>query len=269
MQKNLGINQRSDLTFKHNLNHARHGWLRLTPAYSVKLVNSILSEKSPRLRVLDPFSGTATTTLCASNLGHAAVSTDINPFLVWFGKAKVSIYETEATSEAECLAHQIQNTCKSGHADLCPPPPIANIERWWSPGELHYLRALRGEIDKQQFVHTKARDLLLVAFCRTLMDLSNAAFNHQSMSFKNHVCDERQQVLWSDESLREDVFLDHVRAVIKSAEHNPQTEGIVLYDDARQLCSVGAEKFDLLITSPPYSNRMSYIRELRDRKSVV
>jgi hypothetical protein len=41
------IQQRSDYTFKYNRKLGRHGWLRLTPAYSVKLVNELL-EKSPQ-----------------------------------------------------------------------------------------------------------------------------------------------------------------------------------------------------------------------------
>lgn len=32
-----------DLTFKYDLRRGRHGWLRLTPAYSIKLVGDILA----------------------------------------------------------------------------------------------------------------------------------------------------------------------------------------------------------------------------------
>lgn len=39
------LRQRSDLTFKHNLSKGRHGWFRLTPAYSVKIVDDILKKK--------------------------------------------------------------------------------------------------------------------------------------------------------------------------------------------------------------------------------
>ena len=50
--------QRADLTFKYNLKQGRHGWIRLTPAYSIKIVRQIL-EKHPEITyVLDPFCGT-------------------------------------------------------------------------------------------------------------------------------------------------------------------------------------------------------------------
>ena len=55
------MRQRADLTFKENLSRGRHGWLRLTPAYSVKVVGEVLDENPDFHRVLEPFSGTATT----------------------------------------------------------------------------------------------------------------------------------------------------------------------------------------------------------------
>ena len=62
----MTVRQRADLTFRHNVHRGRHGWLRLTPAYSVKLVGDILAaSRKPRF-VLDPFAGTGTTGLvCA------------------------------------------------------------------------------------------------------------------------------------------------------------------------------------------------------------
>ena len=50
------MKQRADLTFKENLSRGRHGWLRLTPAYSVKVVGEILDEHPNFHRVLEPFS---------------------------------------------------------------------------------------------------------------------------------------------------------------------------------------------------------------------
>jgi hypothetical protein len=50
------------ITFRGNLRSTRHGWLRLTPAYSVELVRQLLGARSRAdLPVLDPFCGTGTT----------------------------------------------------------------------------------------------------------------------------------------------------------------------------------------------------------------
>jgi tRNA/tmRNA/rRNA uracil-C5-methylase (TrmA/RlmC/RlmD family) len=79
-----------DLTFKHNRNLGRHGWLRLTPAYSVKVVQQLLEHVRPASYVLDPFSGTGTTGLVAAENGLRCDLVDINPFLVWFAQVKTA-----------------------------------------------------------------------------------------------------------------------------------------------------------------------------------
>ena len=88
------LRQRADYTHKFNVNSGRHGWLRLTPAYSVKVVEELMARYDRPLRVLDPFCGTATTALSAAYHGHEGVTTDINPFLLWLGGAKTARYSS-------------------------------------------------------------------------------------------------------------------------------------------------------------------------------
>lgn len=87
------MRQRAELTYKQNVHHGRHGWLRLTPAYSVRLVDQVLAEFGAGARsVFEPFSGTGTTPLCAAYRGLRAVATDINPFLIWIARVKSARY---------------------------------------------------------------------------------------------------------------------------------------------------------------------------------
>lgn len=62
------LSRRTDCTYRPNMAAGRHGWLRLTPAYSVGVVDGLLHGRGP-MRVLDPFCGTSTTALCASYRG--------------------------------------------------------------------------------------------------------------------------------------------------------------------------------------------------------
>jgi hypothetical protein len=111
------------------------------------------------------------------------------------------------------------------------------------------------------------RDLLLIVFCRLVIRLSNAAFNHQSMSFKDKAragpSVEAQPVLFD---VRPDLACAtraEAKEILESAEDNPRGRANVVSADARSVSEAVAGKYDLLITSPPYPNRMSYIRELR------
>lgn len=102
------LRQRADYTHKYNAKTGRHGWLRLTPAYSVKVVEELISQYNRPVRVFDPFSGTGTTALSASYHGHEGVTTDINPFLVWLGQAKTAHYSQKVLSSTR---HACPWTC--------------------------------------------------------------------------------------------------------------------------------------------------------------
>jgi len=252
------LRQRADYTYKYNRQTKRHGWLRLTPAYSVRVVEELLEPVQRNLRVLDPFCGTATTALSAACHGHDAVTTDINPFLVWLGRAKTDCYSPaviERTRAAySCVIKQVLD--KQERQTLAPA--IHNIERWWSATALSFLCRLQQAIADCTEDGSQENTLLKVAFCRTLIACSNAAFNHQSMSFK--------QILQEGFDFKidyVDLFETDVDFVLGGASENPEGSADIMLHDARNLEQLEAEKFDLVITSPPYANRMSYIRELR------
>jgi hypothetical protein len=252
------LRQRADYTHKFNAKTGRHGWLRLTPAYSVKIVEEIIARQDDPRRVFDPFCGTGTTALSAAYHGHEGVTTDINPFLVWLGQAKTARYsppELVATRHACALALDL---VKRRTIDPAPAPPIHNIERWWNPKELEFLRLLRVAIPGVTKEGSAERTLLLIAFCRSLIELSNAAFNHQSMSFKD---DGQLDIGLNVDMLG--VFAEDVRFVLEGASENPIGLGRVIFGDSRNPAGVVEGPFDLVVTSPPYANRMSYIRELR------
>ena len=252
------LRQRADYTHKYNLKTGRHGWLRLTPAYSVRVVEELMDHTRGHLRVLDPFCGTATTALSAAYHGHDAVTTDINPFLVWLGQAKTDHYSVAVLSRTRDACAHVLDEVRRDKGKPVAAPPIHNIERWWPPTALAFLCSLRKAICDTAREGTQENTLLKVAFCRTLIACSNAAFNHQSMSFKD--------VPQLDLDVQPDyseLFKTDAAFVLHGAMENPEGDVQIIHQDARALQNLEIEPFDLVVTSPPYANRMSYIRELR------
>jgi hypothetical protein len=99
--------QRGDLTFRYNLKNGRHGWLRLTPAYSIKVVQHILENNPDIQYVLEPFSGTGTTGLVCGERKINCDLFDINPFLVWFASVKTTNYQLAQLGEARAAAQEV------------------------------------------------------------------------------------------------------------------------------------------------------------------
>ncbi|MGZ0078442.1 DNA adenine methylase [Methylomonas sp. YC3] len=251
------VKQRSDLTFKHNKSLGRHGWLRLTPAYSVKLVKEIIARFPPNIAILDPFSGTATTTLTAAEHGNSALSFDINPFLIWLGNVKCRSYSSDHLALVQDGAQQAIARVPALMKKDNWTPRLFNIERWWSADTLQALAALRtglvevfGEPEKD-----RADGLAWVAFCRLVIETSAAAFNHVSMSFSSETIDHEVEHVT-------DLYLVILDAVLASSATQLRGQGAVVAVDARAIPEMG-RRFNLVVTSPPYPNRISYIRELR------
>ena len=179
------LRQRADYTHRLNAASGRHGWLRLTPSYSLKIVDEILSGCSPDKRVLDPFCGSGTTALVAVRRGHDATTIDINPFLAWLARVKTARYAANVLDEARRAGRRAARAARMGESPGGADPPMRNIGRWWPDEARFFLRHLRSAIHGAPVGSARAADLLNVAFCRTLIGLSSASFGHQSMSFSD------------------------------------------------------------------------------------
>lgn len=250
-----------DYTFKYNAKKGRHGWLRLTPAYSIALVKEILqqndffSSQAPSRNILDPFCGTATTGLVAAEMGLNCTLYDINPFLVWFCRIKSKNFNSNALDK---IAETVQSdlTSLKLEKDNYWIPPMKNINRWWSNETLNALSTLRNYIITHWGVPNDADDynLLWIAFAKLCIEISAADFNHISVSFK----EETSKQKWTE---TKKTFVSILFAMLESAKIKFKGNITILEGDSRLLKYDG--KYDTVITSPPYPNRISYIRELR------
>ncbi len=250
------VPQRAELTFKHNQGLGRHGLLRLTPAYSLRLVEEILTQEPPRVGLLDPFCGTGTTPLVGASRGFRSFATDVNPFLVWFAGTKTRRVSSAQLSRLRApLARFLEALPADG--PLAEVPRLHQIERWWTAPALRALQRIRGEIDSRAKRAGWLRDALELALCRSLIRVSNAAFNHPSMSFREpgHTELSERDVF--------DVFEAELGSVVTALSDTPLVSAEILHSDARTLRGIEPGSFDRVVTSPPYANRMSYVRELR------
>ncbi len=254
----MNISQRADYTFQYNQKLGRHGWLRLTPAYSVKLVTEIIKQIPKGSYILDPFSGTATTGLVAAEHGLYADCFDINPFLIWLGNVKCRQYAKKDIEFLEKGISQALTNCKYLVDQECWTPNIHNITRWWSNESLKVISALRQALVDNFGEPNKHNEYAVawIAFCRLVIETSSASFNHVSMSFHD---DTRVFSFQQITKLYKSIFYTILNDVDKSLNSNVT----VAFADARKIHLYSNVQYSHVITSPPYPNRISYIRELR------
>lgn len=253
------------LTYRGNVLQGRHGWLRLTPAYSLSVVNSIIDHFGVHSTdfVLDPFCGTGTTPLTCAMAGIPSHAVDINPFLIWFADTKLSRFSEkdihDYLKQGLSIGYELEKMKLDEKAWI---PDIFQIDKWWDKSTLIVLANLFHSIISTN--DSPLKDLLKIAFCRTMIHCAHVSFGHQSMSFrkKDHnlfdsLGDEQERIASH--------FSESVKMIAEqTVEQNPTAEATVFLGDSRSLSqSLPRNDYSLVITSPPYPNRMSYIRELR------
>ncbi|HKO51998.1 MAG TPA: hypothetical protein VJV79_30020 [Polyangiaceae bacterium] len=249
---------RARFTFHGNVRETRYGWLRLTPAYSVHLVRELLeSRRLPELPVLDPFCGTGTTLLTCAELGIACATLDVNPFLVWLARAKTAKYSVQSLKRADLLVAEMSRAAL-GRRQAPWLPALFQIEKWWGKPALHALGRAFAVLQHSD-ADTAAQDLAKLSFCRSLITSANVSFGHQSMSFAEDASKTPSAACVSA-ALRE-AFTPIAKAAAVALPGSPRR---VHLGDARTVANhVGKAAFGTVVTSPPYANRMSYVRELR------
>lgn len=263
------MGRRDHLTFRGNVAVGRHGWLRLTPAYSLGLVRELLKEPCPDDFVLEPFSGTGTTPLVCASMGIRCHAVDINPFLVWLGNLKLSRFAGDTERAVKNAANAIAEKASDPDATSWKPD-LHQIEKWWDATTLLALAAICEGINcLSTDSNREMADLLKVAFCRVMIQSANVSFGHQSMSFKKKgECDAADLIRETPAECARRIASAFRSAAIEVADNlaidPPSAEAKVFLGDSRDLpAMLPRQSYTTVITSPPYPNRMSYIRELR------
>ena len=184
------------VTFQGKLDLPIHRWYRLTPSFSPRLAADIAHEFGLNEKdfVLDPFSGVGTVPLCMKYRGIPSCSVELNPYLHFVGVVKTRTYrDVDAVSD---VFHAFIETARDELSRLPDGrrpqeylaenaafvPPLHNIRRWWSSGNLAQLVCLRKLLLAYK-TEPECRDLLRMGLLAILIPVSNAKHNHVSLTF--------------------------------------------------------------------------------------
>ena len=175
------------LTFKGNLRDSRYGWLRLTPAYSVHAVTGLLESNWKRgSAVLDPFCGTGTTALVCAERGIESKRRTSIRFCCGWPLRKRGPIRGRASKRFE---RRLGASAGRSRARTARPPWVPPLHRDRGNGRARPRfpegsRRAMGAIQRTKLASKASADLLLIAFCRTLIAHAHVSFSMRWMSFK-------------------------------------------------------------------------------------
>jgi len=226
-------------------------WHSFKHGYSKELVDRFIDEFkiTDRSIVLDPFVGGGTTLLACKNKNIDAVGIDISPFSVFLSKAKTNNYNIIELKSSLKIIENLFNK-KSAHKIYHVPdiPLIKKAFRKDIWNEINSIKDVINRIDSE-----KNKKFFLLALFSILEAVSNTT---KSGGFLRIT----KRNIKSGKAKK--IFLEYSQSMINdlmnSTIHKNGTKIKVQIGDARRLGSIN--KFDAIITSPPYPNRHDYTR---------
>lgn len=254
-------------TFKAGLEVPVHRWFRLTPSYSPDLVVEMLNTMncSKGDVVLDPFSGASTTLIECQINGIKSFGFEINPLLYFVGKTSLNWNLSTETLKKVFLDIE-QNFLKLDseytESDLgngkLTVPPIHNPFRWWRKDVIKKALCIKLAIQKSA-PSQDIKDFFMLVMAGVLVpDLTNVTLGKLQLHFINR--DKDVINVW-------DIFSKHAQTMITDLEQIPLANGgashLYHVDSTSEKLPSPNALANLVITSPPYPNRYSYVWNTR------
>jgi DNA modification methylase len=248
-----------------------HRWFRYREGYSTNLVSTLLSEVPQGGTVVDPFCGSGTTLLVASQYGYPSVGIDASPLSVFVARVKTRNYSAEQLRKFEEVYHEITKLEFSDTA--AEKPQLQIIDKVFLPEVLRSLLILKHFITTH--LTRVESDFFLLAWLCILEEVSNVYKEGNGIKYRNRKrtpsgYEDIPIDVWQLSMFPEDkfdyvvnVFLRQVTQMISDVRGSvPSTnEPCVFEGDAISLNDfVAPNSASLVAFSPPYLNNFNYFK---------
>ena len=202
-------------------------------------------------KVLDCFAGSGTSLVEASIMGRDPYGIDTDPLSNLLCRVKTRHISKKEGQDLFQILEKILNTRSKPLI-----PELVNLDHWFTNTNIKKLGEIKANINLFCSGNTKYREFLLVAFASIIRECSNADLQspkpYVSRSYPRKAADPSKAFYKKVLSLLE-VF-NKPRFLTKSAK----ISGTDALKDDKKLHN----KFDLVVSSPPYINAFDYVRVL-------
>lgn len=246
------INKEQPIQFSPNVNETIHRWAPYVQGFSASFVQSVFDQykhiyKNPI--VLDPFTGCGTVQVQSKLNGYKSFGTELNPLLKFIAETKLNTWDV---SPKELL--KIFNKL-----DLSNPinaPRFLKSEKHFSKEVLANLEILKGGIDSLPTkTNQKIIDLLNLAFSSILVDVSKLKRSPCLGYSKSKKVDSRAPFVLISQKVNQ--IVEDLKTIQNEYSDFLSTQSKVFLANSMEYNH--SNKFDLVITSPPYMNGLDYV----------
>lgn len=234
---------------------SRHRWYYYKEGFSEKLVEKGINlyNLNSNSVIFDPFNGSGTVTLCASQNKIKSIGFEVNPFTGFVSKtkalnAKVSDFKKDSQQVIEELANggisELENFSTFTKNER-------NTEKWLFNKDV--LRAYEGGIAKIHKNKTNSSKLIKLSLLSSVMENCNARKDGKCLRYKNE---------WKTKNYNSETFLQsfikNCSKIEEDLENKIEIRPQIVIGDVRKNIIKVDDSFDFCITSPPYLNTFDY-----------
>lgn len=236
-----------------NKNAPIHRWYLAPMAFSYTLVDKIIDYYSNSdIKILDPFSGSATTLICAKQKGMDAVGLEKHIFMYLISSGKISWEHSLEPLEKIFIETEKQTKCNWIKFSLDRYPKF--VRDCFTNDFLKKLNAIWFYLEEN--MNKKYEPLFTVLMSATL---------------RKSLCSLGQLPYIQPTKKRKKpidplISFHNVYSMILNDLYNLNGnygQVKMIFDDARTMKKISHNKFDLIITSPPYLNNIDYADNTR------
>lgn len=255
--KELGIEiveKRQPIQFTSNFGERVHRWAPYIQGFSAAFVQSILEryeEDYSSPLILDPFAGCGTVLVQSKLNSYKSIGTELNPLLQFIADTKVNSWDVDPGFLMELFLSIPRNLRK-------PAPEFLKSENQFNKEVLKNLEFLKGGIDSlplETHEQIKAKNLILLAFSSILIGCSNLKRTPCLGYWKNKKAPDNSPWVLMEKKVK-DIYNDLI-FLKKEFSKNIFVKSKVILANAMEYGH--KDKFDLILTSPPYMNGLDYV----------
>jgi len=241
------------IKFSENINEHIHRWAPYVQGFSASFVQSQFERYRKIYQkpvVLDPFAGCGTVLVQAKINGYISYGIELNPLLHFIADTKLNTWDISPT-------YLIKVYKSLSKEKRFPAPNFLKSYKQFNKEVLKNLEILRGAIEalpENTVKQKKVKHLLKMAFSAILIDCSNLKRSPCLGYTKKKIYDTAPFVLFDQKikQLAEDLKLIHTY-------YNDYIHVFSKVFLANSMYFNHEQKYDLVITSPPYMNGLDYV----------
>jgi len=250
------------LTFVDNMDRPVHRWFRYSAGFSAQWAESVIGaekRRTPGLRVLDPFAGSATALIASEAVGAESWGIDAHPFVCRIAEAKLA-WRSEPRDYLQKV-EQLKNVASHLKPNVDHYPAL--IVKCFDRQALEQLDLLRRAYEELND-GTPAAKLLWITLLAILRKVSHAGTAQWQYVLPNRRKLKPLNVAGAFEDAWRMIYAD---VMMGRCVKGPRA--VFLRSDARTCEGLPNGCFSLVITSPPYPNNYDYADATRLEMSFL